>query len=468
MFWSAVHLALPTLVSGVVFFAGAWFLTPAEFGLFGLAAGIIATVIAISPIGFGEALVQRETLNAKHVDTVFGLTLSYGLLAWAGVSAVAFPVAAWLQEPELAAVILALGLKIPLDLAVAAPSALVVREMRFRAIALRTIVSAGVGGSAALTLLVLGYGIWALVASQLIASLIVLIITLRVARWVPGGWPEMNAARALLNYGAFASGGKMLSSLRLDHIALGALGGTAFLGLFVLSQRIQQMLTTVLTGALASVSHSLLSSLQSDRAKMRRAFFIASFGAAAVGLPVFAGAALVIDDVIRLALSDEWAEAATAAQWFCLLGLLSCVGSVQGSLVKANGRADLWFYYLLIQQVTTLAVIFATYPMGLSAMICAIVVKSYLVWPISVWMAVRALEMRPLQYLRTFVAPIAATTVMTAVVWAVTNASLPSALLLPLQVLAGALVYVPILFFLARGRVAELGSIIRKPKRLKT
>ncbi|MEM9342256.1 MAG: lipopolysaccharide biosynthesis protein [Pseudomonadota bacterium] len=462
--WSAVHLALPTLVSAVVFFTGAWFLAPAEFGLFGLAAGIVTTVIAISPVGFGEALVQRPSLDPTHVDTVFGLTFGYGLLAWAGLSALAVPLASWMGEPALAAVILVLGVKIPLDLAVAAPSALVVREMQFRALALRTLVSAGIGGSAALAMLFLGHGIWALVASQIIASLIVLAITLRVARWWPSGWPTMRAARALFHYGAFASGGKMLASLRLDHILLGAFGGTALLGLFVLAQRIQQMLTMVLTGALASVSHSLLSSLQSDREKMRRAFFIASFGAAAVGLPVFAGAALVVDDLIRLALSDQWAEAATAAQWFCLLGLLSCIGSVQSSLVKANGRADHWFYYLLIQQVTTLAVIVGTYPMGLDVMIAAIVVKSYLVWPISVWMTGRALKMRPLRYLQSFAAPISATAVMAIAIWAVTDMTLPIGVLLPLQITAGALAYAPTLFLLARGRVTELGTLLRKQK----
>jgi len=465
VFWSAVHLALPTLVSAVVFFTGAWFLAPAEFGLFGLAAGIVATVIAVSPIGFGEALVQRPSLDPTHVDTVFGLTVAYGFLAWAGLSALAVPLASWMEEPALAAVVLVLGVKIPLDLAAAAPSALVVREMQFRALALRTIISAGVGGSAALAMLFLGYGIWALVASQLIASLIVLAITLRVARWWPSGWPQMRAVRALLHYGAFASGGKMLASLRLDHIALGALGGTALLGLFALSQRIQQMLTMVLTGALASVSHSLLSSLQSDQEKMQRAFFIASFGAAAVGLPVFAGAALVVDDLIRLALSDQWADAAKAAQLFCLLGLLSCIGSVQGSLIKAKGRADHWFYYLLIQQVTTLAAIVGTYPMGLDVMIGAILLKSYLIWPLSVWMTVRALNMHPLRYLQSFAAPIAATAVMACVVWVVTDTSLPFGVLLPLQIAAGAAAYVPTLFLLARGRVVELGSLLRRQKR---
>lgn len=40
-------------------------------------------------------------------------------------------------------------------------------------------------------------------------------------------------------------------------------------------------------------------------------------------------------------------------QWFCSIGLLSCIGILQAALIRATGWADWWMWYLTVQQVLT-------------------------------------------------------------------------------------------------------------------
>ncbi len=437
--------------------------SPEEFGLFSLAAGIVATVIALSPLGFSEALVQRETLTKSHVDTVFALTVGYGVLAGLALWAAAPLLAGWTGQPQLQQLLWFMALKVPLDVAVAAPSALIVRSMQFRAVAVRTALAFSLNASIAIYMLLNGYGIWALAVGQVTGSAVILIVSLYVARWRPSGGPTLAAGRELFRYGAFASGSKMLPSLRLDHVILGLLAGEGALGLFVLAQRLQQMLTMVFTGAWASVTHVLLSSLQTSKEKTRQAFGLASFGSAAIGIPGFAGAALLIDDLIVWAFDDRWAEASLAAQLFCLVGLLSAIGSVQGSAIKSRGRADLWFYYLLAQQFGTLAMLAIFSKAGLTAIVTAIVVKTYLLWPISVVLTVRAIDIPVWDYLKSFAAPLVSVAAMVAAMLAVEYAMAddPAGLRLLVTGLTGAAVYLPVLYLLSRRRVADLLTIIR-------
>lgn len=464
VFWSALHTALPVVSSTAVFFLGAMFLAPEEFGMFSLAAGIVATAVALSPLGFGEALVQRRDLGPRHVNTVFMLTLGYGLLAAVALSLLAPAMARWTGEDGLAPLLWFLTLKLPLDVAIAAPSALIVRAMRFRVIAFRTALASAASAAVAIALLLGGFGVWALAAGQVTSSSVILAVTFRAARWRPDGLPSSEAASALFRYGAFASGGRMLSGLKADHVILGLLAGQGFLGLFVLAQRIQQMLTMILTGAWSSVTHVLLSSLQGDRAKTRTAFGLASFGSAAVGLPVFAGAALVVDDLIVLILPARWDGAAQAAQVFCLLGLLTAIGSVQGAFINSQGHADRWFYYMLAQQASTLAVLAIVHDAGLVVMIAAVAVKSYLLWPVSVVMTARLLGITVAEYVKDFIPPLAATAAMALAATAAGQVTADSsgAGRVAAQVAAGAATYVPVLLVLSRHRVAELRAVFAR------
>ncbi len=458
VFWSGLHTLAPTLAATALFFVAAWYLGPAEFGLVGLATGIVSVALAFSPAAFGEALVQRQTLDRSHADTVFALTVGYGVIA-AGLLAVMAPLfATWIDEPELAALLAVLALRVPLDMAASVPSALIVRDMQFRAVAIRTGVATFIASLIALGMLVQGFGVWALIASQLASALIIAAMAFWVAKWVPGRSVTWPALRDLLSYGVFASGNRMLNVLRLDHIVLGAMGGAALLGLYVFAQKIYRMLSDVVAGALSSVSHALLSTLQDDKVKLRRAFGLASFASAAAGFPVFAGMALIIDDLIGLALSEDWQIVRFAAQIFCLAGLMAAVSIVQGSLVKAAGRADWWFWYQLVQNLTTVLIIPLFWRSGIDALVIAIVVKSLLLWPVSIAMTIRILEIAAMSYLRAFAAPAIATIAMAL---AILTLSLPATWGgIALQIALGSVVYASVLAILARSQIAQLLDIL--------
>ncbi len=459
VFWSGLHTLVPTLSATVLFFVAAWYLGPADFGLVGLATGIVSVALAFSPAAFGEALVQRQRLDRSHADTVFALTVGYGLVA-AGLLAFTAPwIAASVAEPELAAMLIVLALRVPLDMAASVPSALIVRDMQFRAVAIRTGVATVIASLLSLAMLIQGFGVWALVVGQLTSALVIAGMAFWVAKWVPGRAVTRAALRDLLSYGIFSSGNRMLNVLRLDHIVLGALGGAQVLGLYVFAQKIFRMLSDVVSGALSSVSHALLSTLQDDKDKLRGAFGLASFASAAVGFPVFAGMALIIDDLIGLALSADWFEVRFAAQLFCLVGLMAAVSIVQGSLIKAAGRADWWFWYQLAQNLTTVLMIPVFWQSGIDVLVIAIAVKTLLVWPISIWMTTKILDLSTLTYLRAFAAPAVATLAMAGAILAIDIPASWSGV--ALQVALGGIVYSGVLAFGAKARISELRQILK-------
>lgn len=460
--WSLLHTLIPNLSAALIFFLAATYLTPVDFGRLAIATGVVSVALALSPLAFAEALVQRAGLQPGHADAVFWLDLAFGVSAALLLVALAGPVAAWFGEPALAWLLPLVALKVPFDLAAAVPNAMIVRAMRFRAVAIRTAIASGVGAAVCVALLLAGYGLAALAASQVAISVATCLVALVAARWRPGLAGRPRHLRELAGYGVFSAGDRMLTTLRLDHLVVGALGGSALVGLLTFAQRVFRLLSDVASGALSSVVHVVLASMQAESDRVRQAFLMVSFVACAVGFPIFAGAALVIDDLIALLFGATWAEAAQAAQIFCLAGFLTTLGIVQGALIRSQGHADRWFWYQLFQQATTVGLLALTWSHGVAAMAAAVVVKSYLVWPISARMTIRQLGLGLPVYLASLRAPSLSTAGMAAAVLALP--AVPGWSGLALQVAVGAVVYGALLALLDRRRIAATVRVLRHRK----
>ncbi|WP_407255243.1 polysaccharide biosynthesis C-terminal domain-containing protein [Klebsiella quasipneumoniae] len=94
------------------------------------------------------------------------------------------------------------------------------------------------------------------------------------------------------------------------------------------------------------------------------------------------------------------------------MGFLSCIGTLQLSLIKGIGRTGWILKYQLFQQVTTgaLALTFAKY--GADAVMLAIVIKTYAVWPYTAVYISRILDISIISYGKSLLKPFFATFMM--------------------------------------------------------
>ncbi|WP_375450189.1 lipopolysaccharide biosynthesis protein [uncultured Devosia sp.] len=460
--WSVVSSFAPAAFGILVFMATSRMLVPAEFGLVAYAASIATLGTAIAPAGFGEALVQRRGIEQRHLDAVFWLCIISGIVIFAGLALAAGPIAVRLGEPQLAALIPFIGARVIFDMGATVPNALLVRAMAFKQVAMRTALASLVAAGLCLALLWLGFGLWALAFSQLATSVVACAGAMFSARWWPRWRLNFGPLKDLGAFGLFASGNRLITMLSVDQILIGTLLGPAGLGIYGFARRIFQILSDLITGALSSVSYALLSSMQGEHGKLREAYLFATFASSVASFPVFVGLALIADDFVPLAFGQNWVEAVPAVQAFCALGLLTSIGVLQASLVKSQGQADLWFYYLVAKQVGTLLYVGLFYSWGVNALTLAIVIQNYVMWLPAVHMVVRILRISPWAYLGSLGMPALATLLMAGAGMAVKLELAQAQPLLRLGVTIGvcAVVYAILLLLFARRRLLQVKSAV--------
>lgn len=468
--WSVLNSLLPTMLNGAIFVLSANLLLPAEFGLVSLSQAIVLAVLALGPASLGEALIQRREICRIHVNSVFWVLITTGVVLYGALCASALLIADLIHQPDLSALLFVGGLKIIADLACVVPNAIISRGMEFRLIALRTAVATVISGALCIALLLMGYGYWALAFGQVAASVATCVASFWVSRWRPDLLFRRSAIRELFRYGAFAFGTRLVQTLGADQLIIGVFLNPAALGVYNLARRVFLMLNDLVAGGLSAVTHVLLSSMQHDPAKARDAFLTATFGCSLVSFPVFIGLAAVSHDAVPLILGQHWHEAIWPIRLICLQGLLAGIGIIQASAINSSGRSDWWFYYSLSRNIATVLAVVLFFRHGVSAIVAGMVAFAWIMWPISVGMTSRLLRLKVVSYLQQFITPaMGSCALLMAVggVWKVMEQANPT-LRLAAEISAGSLTYAFVVLLFARKRTMALVSLALHRKSRKT
>ena len=468
VFWSAVNALYVNAAGFAVFVVLSHRLAPEDFGLSAVSGAAVAFFAIVVPTGYGEALVQRKTLSDAHKDSAFWLSLGFGSLCTGAAVLCGHIVATIYGQPALDMVMPVLASRILFDALGIVPNSLIARTMNFRILVMRTAVTTLAAGVLAVLLALDGRGVWALILSQVATAA----LSTGVVFAASGYWPRSLGSRAALrdlsHYGLFATGtrGVQFLSGQADQLLIGLFLGTEAVGLYAFAKRVFTIAIDLTSGVLTAVAHPAFSNAQGDTALVRRGFVRATSFVGLVSFPLFTGLAATAPTLVPTLFGAKWQGAAIPLSMLCVLGIITCIGTLQAALIMSFGKASWWFGYQLVAGVTNVAVYLFAAPYGLRIMIGTFIFKTYLLWPVPVAMTMRLLGMGLTDFMRPLLPPLLASAALYAAVVSVDSlvrAAVPL-LRLSAEIPAGALAYLGLLALLAPG---SLRSFLRSLSRFK-
>ncbi|HEY0698673.1 MAG TPA: lipopolysaccharide biosynthesis protein, partial [Micromonospora sp.] len=337
--WSYLLTAGRVGSSVLVTFLLAKLLGPGEFGLLAMALVFITIAQTVLQQGLVSAIVQRDRLTADHLDAAFAVLVLAGLAVTLLTVAVS-PLWAWVnQEPELTVICVALAPLVLFQGFSVVPEALLRRELRFRAVAVRTLLAAVLSGIVGIGLALAGAGVWALVGQQLVNAVVSMVAVWTVCRWRPSRRPRLGAIRDLWVFSAHSANagiGLMLST-RLELIFSGVFFGPVATGIYRLAARLPDMLVDVTVRSLQQVALPSLSRLQHDRAALAAHLTQLQHLGAVAGLPVLGVLSATAGPLVDF-LGPQWAGTETPLRLLCLFGAVNVYGVLLGPALQAVGR----------------------------------------------------------------------------------------------------------------------------------
>jgi lipopolysaccharide exporter len=338
--WSVPRSLITAGIEMATLVVMSWLLTPAEFGIPGVALAIVGMMVILVEFGVGPALIQRVSLEREHLGAGFAVVLLGGTLAILINVIAAEWLAQLLSMPELVGPLLAFSILILLQPYMTVMDALVRRALKFRVLAIADI-SGSFFGYAGVSLLAAlnGWGMWSLVVGQ-IAAIAIRTAILSYAAGTMWTWRTTGRhAKEILDFGAFFSVGRVAGYLgqRFDRVLVGGLLGSEAAGLYQRAQNLLLLVYRQVTEPLDFVLFPIMSRVQNSSARLWTGFSVGTAGTAILTMPATVIATVVTPAFVPILFGAAWTPLIPPLQIMFLVTMTRPSDSIAGIISRATG-----------------------------------------------------------------------------------------------------------------------------------
>ncbi len=369
-------------------------INPTEYGIFALAMPGVFLAMALSNFGLPQAVIQHPHMTHRLATALFWLNLAFGLLATVVVAALAWPAAAFFDEPQVGPVFLVVSLGVLFSAVSGQYIAIMRRTLRIREVELISFGAEFCALLAAIAGAALGLSYWALVLQNLLTPFIILCVLMRVTGWRPSAplTAEFKMARASLQFGGFVAG-YVITARIIEYagtVVSGRLFGETIAGLFSRANNLAMLPQFRVMTPLSSAFVPALSRLSDDPAGFVAMYMRVASRSCLVMMPIAVMICAGADPMTAVLLGQTWLEAAPILAW---LGIVTALASVTLPIhfaLLGAGRSDALFAATVVRLgvIVTAMVVAGQY--GIVAMTAAyMVVEVAISLPVLIFAALR-------------------------------------------------------------------------------
>jgi O-antigen/teichoic acid export membrane protein len=363
-------------------------LTPADFGLVGMATACTGFLSLFRDAGLSVATVQRESITRAQTSTLFWLNLGVGVLLAALCAVMAPLLTVFYHEPRLFWVTVLTGASFIFFGAAAQHRALLERQMRFTILSIIDIVSLFVSVPLGIGMAFAGLEYWALVYMGLCQYAVSSLGVWVVSGWIPGRPQRGVGVRSMVKYGSTLTLHNFILYLagNADKVLIGRFCGAEALGIYGRAYQLINLPTDNLNSSIGLVSFPALSRVQDNPERLRSYFLKGYAFFLSIVIPITMACGLFAEDIVRVFLGAKWGEAVPLFRILAPSVLAFSLVKPFFWLLVATGRATrmLWIGVLIGPVVVLGHVIGLRYgPAGVAAGLS--ITSALLVVPTIIW-----------------------------------------------------------------------------------
>lgn len=382
MLWSGIQ-RFGTM--GIAFISNivlARLLSPDDYGCIGMLAIFITMSNTFVDGGFGSALIQKKEPTQRDYSTIFWWNLFLSIVIY-GILYLGAPfVAQFYRTPLLSSVLRVQGVILIINALNIIQSNQLRKRLNFRKLAVINIISQLVGVSVAIVTAWHGWGVWALVAQQIVASSMTSILLWTLNRWLPDVAFSMESFKQLFGFGSFILCSNLINTFcnNVQGLLIGRFFTSATMGYYTQARKLEEVASHSFSTVVDQVSYPILSKFQSDNAAMQSVLYKLTTALAYVTFPLMLVLILVAEPLITLLYGDKWLPCVPYFQILCVAGIAICLQGTYYYAVASKGESKELFIWTIIKRSAALvALVIGMYFGGINGLLWATAMGSWFI-----------------------------------------------------------------------------------------
>jgi len=377
-------------------------LGPKAFGIVAIASIWTRFLNYFLAQGLGIAIIQRKDLHSRHLDSAFWLTMAMGG-SLATITALSSPLAAqFFREPDLSPILQVLSLMFVLGGLSSIQSAILTRDRRFKNLAARDLIGTFTGSITSVILALLGAGIWALIAKQLVVASAVAAALWTASSWRPSFRFSYPHLKELWDFSinVFARNIVGFFYLEADKFIAGRLIGATELGFYSNAKQLARIVVNTTRKPIQTVSLPLLSQFQDNSHRIAETICKSQQMIGVMLIPIFSGIASLAPEIVAVIFGPDWQSAALPLQYLSFAEAINACSAVAFTSIMAIGRPRLGLLHMGISAASTIVAALIGSRWGIVGISIAMLANAFVYTISFVAILTKATHISPSQFVR--------------------------------------------------------------------
>lgn len=432
---------------GITFIVGlilARRLGPEEYGLVGIVMIFITIFNGIVDSGLSNALIRKTDSTEIDYSTTFIANMAVSVILYVLLYFGSPLIASFFHSIELIALMRVMGILIFLQALSLIQQTVLTKELDFKTQAKSSVISSVISGIIGVGMVYTNCGVWAIVGQQISKSLVY-----TVALWIyRNWWPKLvfswQSFLELWDFGWKMLVSGLISNLwsQMSKVVIGRFYSSESLGYYEKGREYVNMVSQNLTLVVQSVSYPALSQLQDNKERLKLGYKRVIKVTMLVTFVLVIGLAACAKSFIVVLIGEKWLSSVPMMQIICFSMMLFPLHAINLNMLQVQGRSDLFLKLEIIKKAVYVIPIVLGIYCGIYTMLIANVFCGLFSYYLNAYYSGPFLDYSIMEQVKDIMPSFSISISMGAVVFGMSFIPLNYYILLPLQMLVGAIIVI--------------------------
>ena len=337
-------------ISGIIL---ARLLTPFDYGCIGMLSIFMVLAEAFIDGGFGSALIQKKRPTQLDYSTIFFWNIGMAVVLYAVLFFCAPAISRFYNIPLLCNVLRVQGLVLFIYAFNIIQRNQLRKNLNFKLLSIVSISTSIIALAVTIVMAYKGFGVWALVAQNLIIAAIPSLVFWFYVKWRPIWAFSWASFKELFSFGFYMFLTHLLNRFgqQIQGLLIGKVYNASTMGYYSKAHSTEKLASTSISQILTQVTYPLYAEVQDDKVKLQSMVKRLTMTLSYLTFPLMFILLLCAKPIFVLLYSDRWLESVPYFQVLCIAGLAYCLQSVNLQTISAIGKSKTMFVWTLFKRI---------------------------------------------------------------------------------------------------------------------